>query len=551
MSDIATKLTYLNTTKQKIKDSINNIGGNITSETPFRQYVAALESIYQSLPKVSGTGTTLSLSPTLKGLMQSTLKGNTSQVQLSGKNLLDDTQWVQNRVINNTSGDITYSQNNASSEQYMAVQPNTTYTFSSALSCRALRVGTYKSDKTFIERKSSSANVSTWTFTTDANTYYLRWNINYNDTTITQDNIDALKLQINSGTERGTYEQYCGGTPSPNPSYPQDIHNVSGNNNIVVCGKNLFDKDNANVINGYIRNEGTNFVITSQYTNKTIMFVGKPNTTYTISKKVTDRFRVGLYNSALSEAGTYDLSSIIRNDSGTKITITTTSTDYYIYAHILETDNLDEVLATIQIEYGSTATTYEAYNGTTYPINLPSGMELSKIGTYQDYIYKDSDKWYLHKEIGKFTYNNEGSVNTPATNYYNVSGLTNQGWINTLNTNTYLANEYPSVSIQPSDGNFQNETQNMSYAFGLHLNGTTIRFKDSRGLSASDFKNDLVGTEIYFALATPTSTEITDTTLIEQLEAIYNAKSKNGTTNINQENNDLPFIIDASCLKGA
>ena len=86
MGTTAEKLTYLNTTKQKIKDGINNIGGNITSETPFRQYVAALESIYNVLPKTTGTGTSLSLSPTLKGLMQSTLKGNTSQVQLSGKN---------------------------------------------------------------------------------------------------------------------------------------------------------------------------------------------------------------------------------------------------------------------------------------------------------------------------------------------------------------------------------------------------------------------------------------------------------------------------------
>ena len=74
-----------------IKDAINNIGGNITSETTFRQYVAALESIYQSMPKVSGSGTSLSLSPTLKGLMQSTLKGNTSQESTTGKNKLQYT----------------------------------------------------------------------------------------------------------------------------------------------------------------------------------------------------------------------------------------------------------------------------------------------------------------------------------------------------------------------------------------------------------------------------------------------------------------------------
>ena len=38
-----------------------------------------------------------------------------------------------------------------------------------------------------------------------------------------------------------------------------------------------------------------------------------------------------------------------------------------------------------------------ASDTTTYNIDLPEGMELNKIGTYQDYIYKENDKWYLHK----------------------------------------------------------------------------------------------------------------------------------------------------------
>lgn len=38
--------------------------------------------------------------------------------------------------------------------------------------------------------------------------------------------------------------------------------------------------------------------------------------------------------------------------------------------------------------------------------------------------------------------------------------------------------------------------------------------------------------------------------LIEQLESIKNAMSKEGTTNVNQVNNDAPFIITASVLSG-
>jgi hypothetical protein len=53
----------------------------------------------------------------------------------------------------------------------------------------------------------------------------------------------------------------------------------------------------------------------------------------------------------------------------------------------------------------------------------------------------------------------------------------------------------------------------------------------------------------YYSLATPTNTEITDTTLINQLDNLQNLNSYNPTTNIMQENNDKPFILDATLLK--
>ncbi|MDV3426960.1 MAG: hypothetical protein LIR50_07205 [Bacillota bacterium] len=69
-----------------------------------------------------------------------------------------------------------------------------------------------------------------------------------------------------------------------------------------------------------------------------------------------------------------------------------------------------------------------------YPINLGI-IELCKIGTYQDEIYKSSNKWYLHKEIGKIvSYNGEtittdyisttGGLDTGATIYYVLTAST-------------------------------------------------------------------------------------------------------------------------------
>ena len=79
MGTTAQKLTYLNDTKGLLKDSINNLGGSITSSTTFRQYATELDSIYSKLPKISGKGTAINLTPTLKSRINSELYGDTSQ----------------------------------------------------------------------------------------------------------------------------------------------------------------------------------------------------------------------------------------------------------------------------------------------------------------------------------------------------------------------------------------------------------------------------------------------------------------------------------------
>lgn len=57
----------------------------------------------------------------------------------------------------------------------------------------------------------------------------------------------------------------------------------------------------------------------------------------------------------------------------------------------------------VQIEKGSEATTYEPHQGKEFPLDLGS-IELCKIGDYQDYIFKENNKWYKHKVIGKIVF---------------------------------------------------------------------------------------------------------------------------------------------------
>ena len=92
MGTIATKLEYLNTTKEKIRDSINLTGANIGTSDTFRSYANKLkkgyidiinngiDTLYNNFPKVSGIGSNLSLTPTYEAPMKlNEIQGDTSQ----------------------------------------------------------------------------------------------------------------------------------------------------------------------------------------------------------------------------------------------------------------------------------------------------------------------------------------------------------------------------------------------------------------------------------------------------------------------------------------
>ena len=67
MGTTSEKLTYLNTTKSELKQAINNLGGNIDSETTFREYVEELQDVYDKAPKTTfQTGTDITISNGLK-----------------------------------------------------------------------------------------------------------------------------------------------------------------------------------------------------------------------------------------------------------------------------------------------------------------------------------------------------------------------------------------------------------------------------------------------------------------------------------------------------
>lgn len=169
----------------------------------------------------------------------------------------------------------------------------------------------------------------------------------------------------------------------------------------------------------------------------------------------------------------------------------------------------------VQLEKGSQATSYAAYF---------APIELCKIGDYQDYIYKSGGKWYLRKEIGKYVYNND---------------LTSNGI-----SSTRVDMLTPSLPIAPNVSSLVGVAVSNMYgsqiANNSGLSGTTavscIRVNTSIDIADSyNAVKALAATNnltIYYVLATPTDTEITNEALIAQLDNVASAPLYAGVNNI-------------------
>ena len=87
--------------------------------------------------------------------------------------------------------------------------------------------------------------------------------------------------------------------------------------------------------------------------------------------------------------------------------------------------------------------------------------------------------------------------------------------------------------------------------FGITNNNVFWLYIENGTTSLADLRTWLSthNTIVYYVLATATDTQITNTTLINQLEALEDANSYDTQTNITQTNADLPFIITATAIR--
>jgi len=365
---------------------------------------------------------------------------------------------------------------------------------------------------------------------TESGDYYFVYNnTNYQFTmpTITSSsvlefNTDTLTL-ILDGTAITTTEASAGTlitlTTSPNPDYPQDIKVVEGEAEIIdsnvgnMIDNNEFAQQNSEYYN-YSSTNGLTVKKSDERSGANIYGIEniKPSTSYKIvTTDMSNISRIQAFeykDSTFKASNTFtDLENAIFTTTSTtnNIKIKVFSDNYPAYiGFLILTENTDK-----EIKYKQ------------YPITLPTGMFLGKIGTASNYIYGTRDNWKLHQEL------------------INLEIVGTENWValdridNTTKFFTLTLNERTSIaSTQQTTGELSNLfIQKNPYLevgdyFWAYDNGTITVLRI--GLASSDITTSegikawLSNKKPKFIYPLKTSSEIsiTDATLASQLNNI-------------------------------
>lgn len=534
-------------------DQASNVTANITVPTQFSDLSGTVSSSQIedeaiTTGSVSGTGTNITLAGTIAGgaIESVEMYGDTEQTTYSGKNLLlpipkSSASSGLTASYDATTGVVTLSgtANNNWSNAFNDVPVNLpagTYTFSATTEAGLGRNIIFFNDSTNILQKNLGNNNTSVECVVPQDVTKIRlWLSPTNGTNYTG---KTFKAQLESGSQATSFEPYVGGTASPNPDYPQEVQTVTGRQVVTISdggsesqeyeinlGKNLVNPatltaDSRLNGNGTLLSGATGFS-TSDY------IPVEPNTTYTITRNAASSGFFGnlcQYNSSKTLVGTREYWD--NAASSWPYHITTSSTTRYIRV----SDQTTLFSTSFQIEKGSTATTYAPYF---------TPIELCKIGTYQDYIYKSGEDWYIHKETQEDIFNgSENWADASATTGYTRCYVSSGG---TVTVPDGYCNEFISRGSS-SHGAYE-------YMWAQQTTNTVYIQVDNNRLgtaSLANFKTWLGShpASVYRTLATPTDTQITNSALIAQLNALNEATTYDGTTVITVSSENLASPLE-------
>ena len=234
--------------------------------------------------------------------------------------------------------------------------------------------------------------------------------------------------------------------------------------------KNLFDKNNATIILGYIYSG--QLIITESPVDRTIVFPCKPNTTYTFSKMYTNRLfmaETSVETPAIGTTCTNAIANLGEPPSQNYCTLTTTATAKNLIITVCalyntETYTLQEILDSVQIEEGSTPTPYTPYN------YLQSNKRMIKVSDVCQLYAKNIWKEYTDLYGVSIKNNNDGSIT-----------------LNGTATESFYYTNILDYEIKPNHVYFYFDAYNEESSWSTYVGGCEGKLIDASGASGANY----------------------------------------------------------------
>ena len=390
---ITSRINEIETHLKEDYTNLEALGYDIPQDKNIENIASVLDNVWESQSHIEETGTTLSMN-TNKGKAKVDLLGNTYQESTTGKNLLaytlasiksinsatgsswNDNVYTWNGVTFTINDDLSVKVNGtASAATYLILNNNLSLTSGTEYilngcpsggnaSTYALRIYTGSS------YESEIGNGKTFTY---GSQNLVRINV-FGGTTV--NNLTFYPMIRLSSVTDDAYEPYTNGA-SPNPTYPQDIHIVSGDNKIIVANENLFNiEDLLAKANNVVKNSDGSYTFnsaTAMY-NTTTPLNYSPNEQLTTSYKLTNGTGTNFRLRWVYEDGY--ISDLSGSSSGTsEVSISNTSATLSTHGKVVGfranwTNAGTFTIKEFMVNEGTSAIDYVPYQGTNYSINL-------------------------------------------------------------------------------------------------------------------------------------------------------------------------------------
>lgn len=220
--------------------------------------------------------------------------------------------------------------------------------------------------------------------------------------------IPDFKVQLEKGSTATDYEPYCGGIPSPNPEYPQEIKSVESAK-VTACGKNLFDANtNPSIALFTNQGDGVYYATRTQIGNvlKSKLWVNDGNYSGQIclsykTKKTADSSTYPNNSSIVPRFfytdGTNDYGTTTSGSDWVSIAVKSTAGKIVDYIGWLDAFGGDMYIKDIQLELGASATDYEPYQAKTATLS-DIVLRATPDGT-RDRVVKVNGLWKVERNI--------------------------------------------------------------------------------------------------------------------------------------------------------